>query len=82
MVAGGFSVTTTINSYLIQDADDPMRFHALITAGWINSVSLTPIPACPDALVWDRIPAAPGSNVINLINQFKQSLSQLREITA
>jgi hypothetical protein len=49
-LCAAFSITATVNAYVLRDVDGP-RFFAEVTSAWLESVSLTSSPACPAALV-------------------------------
>ncbi len=55
MRAPAFSLGVTVHDYVIRSADGP-NFHAEVTKGFIDEVSLTPVPAHPGALVVARRP--------------------------
>jgi hypothetical protein len=49
-LCNAFSVTATVSDYTLVDTDGP-NFYAVVKNGWLDSVSLTPTPANPQALV-------------------------------
>lgn len=75
----GLSVCATIQRYEIIDADDPQRFHALITRADLDAgeISLTPTPCNSDCVVTLRLPTSPALETFDLV---RQGFDKAREI--
>jgi hypothetical protein len=83
---GAFSVTATINSYVLRNVDDPATYHAEITSAWLEAISLTPTPANPQALVWERRPVDPSLQwhdlMIKRVTRLRQLVGHMQAGTA
>ena len=75
-----FSVSAAIRSYELRAVDDRDNFHALITSAELTEISLTPVPANPNALVMDRNRASPAVAFYDLLGEKVKRLSALAEI--
>jgi phage head maturation protease len=56
-----FSVAGTVHRYELKEAEDPARFHALITSASIDEISVTNAPANPRALITSRAVQQPSA---------------------
>jgi Caudovirus prohead serine protease len=76
---GAFSISARVLDYEIKDADSA-SYHALVTSAEICEVSLTDVPANPNALVKNRVPQFAGGDFYSLMIQKMNCLTRMTNL--
>jgi hypothetical protein len=74
---GGFSICARIGAYEVREADDPERFHSLITRADPIEISVTDCPADPCCVVTRRYPVSAAARQYELLAAKTRVLSRM-----
>jgi hypothetical protein len=74
-----FSVAATIHDYELVDVDSP-NFYAVVRNGWLDEISLTSMPANPNALVHSRRKVSPLRTFHDIMIRRVECLTQLVQL--
>jgi hypothetical protein len=74
-----FSLAATVRSFQLREADDPKRFHGLITCDTLDEISLTNAPANAAATVMQRYRPSAAVDMYTTMQRWAACMSGIME---